>query len=93
MSVWDKDNGKGTLEWQMFVDMFVIVKKYWTPKENQSEEYVKDINDWFSKYSDLDKKNPNGSKESIERARTLSIWSKCIMVMLCDAFDKLTEGK
>lgn len=93
MNIWDKDGGKNTLEWQMFVDMFAIVKKYWKPQESQAEEYLAEVNRWYDKYNgdNLIAKNPGGTKESIDRAKTLGIWSKCILQMLCDAFDMLTK--
>lgn len=68
---------KGSKEWQMFTDFWVIAKKYWIPEE--SDEYweclVHDVSDFSNKYPDVPLAHLVGmalldNMEHISRGRT-----------------------
>lgn len=44
---------KGSEEWQMFKDYWLLCKKYWEPENNDAywEEVVKDTDKFYKKYN------------------------------------------
>ena len=47
-----KKFGKGSEEWQMFMDYWTLCQKYWEPEESDEwwDEVVREVDDFCKKY-------------------------------------------
>ena len=83
---------QGSIYWQMLEDARDIIKRYWDSKEQDSENFVKEISDFRAKYNitDFMKKYPNMNETQQHNADVLDVWAYHIEMAMINAFDDIS---